>query len=167
MLQEYTFEVARAASVVPSEKLPSYGEPKQLAFYSTDIYREVSLDDSQLRYYYLPEASSSLEKRFNIYGGFDTFQARSEFVDERLDHLLRGILLLTERRLQSKEPVILGNHLWFEKARQIITWRGIMTKLLCVPYESTEEWTFEVVRFRVGSLRHVSSVINGVCLLAN
>ena len=87
----------------------------------------------------------------NIYLGFNSFKARSEFDEERLDLLLKGILLLIEQKLlMNNKAIMQDGRLWFEGDHRIITWRGIMTKLLCVPYESIEGWALDACRFRVG-----------------
>jgi hypothetical protein len=76
-----------------------------------------------------------------------TFKGDFARVKEPLDRLLKSILLLSEQR--QREGPLEDGRLWFEKKGQIITWRGNITKILCIPYGSREEWTLNMIRFRV------------------
>jgi RAT1-interacting protein len=145
---EHVFDVSELRTFVPNGELSSYSEPKQVGFYSTDKNRQVILDSSRLRYYYKPPSPSGA-KPMNVYVGFDSFDARDELMKERLDSLLKAILLLTEQKLQNKQTILKGDRLWFEKENLIMTWRGIMTKLLCTPYERVEDWQLDISRYRV------------------
>ena len=68
------------------------------------------LDDRSLRYYYPPTLGADLSK------GFDTFQQLDDTGDDHLDSLLKTIMALEERTGAKQEA-------------DIITWRGMMTKV--------------------------------------
>ncbi|KAJ6145169.1 dom-3 Z [Penicillium chermesinum] len=90
--------------------------PKEIACFSYDQERRFSLGDSSLHYYYPP----SLPVDLNI--GFETFQKLDDTADEHLDALLDTIVAL-EKETGKKCKT------------DIITWRGMMTKILAAPYD--------------------------------
>jgi len=68
------------------------------------------LDERSLRYYYPPSLPADLSQ------GFDTFEQLDDTADDHLDGLLRTIIDL-EQRTGSKHSA------------DVITWRGMMTKV--------------------------------------
>jgi RAT1-interacting protein len=68
------------------------------------------LDDSSIRYYYPPTLGADLSK------GFDTFDKLDDTADDHLDSLLKTIMALEQK---DGKPV----------EADIITWRGMMTKV--------------------------------------
>jgi RAT1-interacting protein len=71
------------------------------------------LDDSSIRYYYPPTLGAELSK------GFDTFDQLDDTADDHLDSLLKTIMALEQK---DGKPV----------EADIITWRGMMTKVSLV-----------------------------------
>ncbi|KAI8076909.1 uncharacterized protein BX664DRAFT_367400 [Halteromyces radiatus] len=108
---------------------PTYKQPVEINSYSIDADRRVWFDDRELKYYY-PATGTDLTL------GYDKFIQRDETVPEHLDTLLDAI---TDARLKSKDSHV-------TKAN-IVTWRGIMTKLLCTPYCRNEPWELRVTRY--------------------
>ncbi|KAJ6024934.1 decapping endonuclease targeting mRNA [Penicillium herquei] len=90
--------------------------PKEVTCFSYDDKRQFSLGDSSMQYYYPP----SLPADLNL--GFNTFQKLNDTPDEHLDALLDAITAL-ERDTEKKCDV------------DVITWRGMMTKILAAPYD--------------------------------
>ncbi|KAJ5966065.1 decapping endonuclease targeting mRNA [Penicillium waksmanii] len=84
--------------------------PREVTCFSYDRDRQFMLGDSSLAYYYPP----SLPADLNI--GFETFQKLNDAADEHLDALLDTIVAL-ERDTEKKCET------------DIITWRGMMTKM--------------------------------------
>lgn len=83
---------------------------QEIACFSYDDEHKFHLDESSLRYYYPPRLPADLNK------GFDTFEKLNDSGDEHLDALLETIVAL-EKKTGSKCEA------------DIITWRGMMTKV--------------------------------------
>ncbi|KAL9031411.1 MAG: hypothetical protein Q9196_000560 [Gyalolechia fulgens] len=94
----------------------SVRRPKEIACFSYDDTHHFHLDERSLRYYYPPRIGARLSK------GFDTFQQLDDAADDHLDSLLKTIIDL-ERRTGSKCQA------------DIITWRGMMTKIMATPFD--------------------------------
>ncbi|KAL8943952.1 MAG: hypothetical protein Q9216_000765 [Gyalolechia sp. 2 TL-2023] len=69
-----------------------------------------------MRYYYPPRIGA------NLCQGFDTFEQLDDIADDHLDSLLKTIIDL-ERRTASKCQA------------DIVTWRGMMTKIMAAPFD--------------------------------
>jgi RAT1-interacting protein len=83
---------------------------QEISCFSYDEEHRFRLDDSSLRYYYPPCLPADLN------GGFDTFQRLDDTADEHLDALLDTIVALEREDGANCEA-------------DIITWRGMMTKV--------------------------------------
>lgn len=84
---------------------------QEITCFSYDDDHSFHLGDSSLRYYYPPRLPADLNQ------GFDEFQKLDDSADEHLDALLDTIMALekeTERKCEA----------------DIITWRGMMTKVI-------------------------------------
>ncbi|RWA11180.1 hypothetical protein EKO27_g3937 [Xylaria grammica] len=93
--------------------------PKEFAFFSYDDKHEFHLDDSSLQWYYPPRLGADLSK------GFETFDKHDESIDEHLDSLLKTIAA------REKEE-------WKKIDANIVTWRGMMTKIMSAPFEDRD-----------------------------
>ncbi|KAG1446202.1 hypothetical protein G6F56_009650 [Rhizopus delemar] len=103
---------------------PVYKQPQELTCYSIDHQRHVHFDNSEMKYYYPPSG-----KDLNF--GYDKFIQRDESVAEHIDTLLDA---LTEMNNTSTASV------------DIVTWRGIMTKLLCTPFSRKDRWELRATK---------------------
>lgn len=83
---------------------------QEIAYFSYDNKHEFHLDDSSLRYYYPPALPADLNQ------GFDDFQQLDDTNDDHLDPLLATIVAF-EQKTGAKVDT------------DIITWRGMMTKV--------------------------------------
>jgi hypothetical protein len=83
---------------------------QEIACFSYDDKHQFRLDDSSIRYYYPPTLGSDLSK------GYDTFQNMDSTADDHLDSLLKTIIDLEQKSGKRIEA-------------DIITWRGMMTKV--------------------------------------
>jgi RAT1-interacting protein len=81
-----------------------------VACFSYDDNHELRMDDSSLRYYYDPELPSCLSD------GFETFIKHDDTIDEHIDSLLEAIIDLEKKKAARCTP-------------DIVTWRGLMTKV--------------------------------------
>lgn len=86
---------------------------QEIAYFSYDNEHNFRLDESSLRYYYPPQAS---QMPADLNEGFETFQKLDDTGDEHLDALLDTVVALEENTGSKCEA-------------DIITWRGMMTKV--------------------------------------
>ncbi|KAL8848678.1 MAG: hypothetical protein Q9221_006287 [Calogaya cf. arnoldii] len=94
----------------------SIRRPKEIAFFSYDDAHEFYLDDRSLRYYYPPTIGADLSE------GFDSFQQLDDTADDHLDSLLKTIIDLETRTGEKCQA-------------DLITWRGMMTKIMAIPFD--------------------------------
>ncbi|CZT46342.1 probable Protein RAI1 [Rhynchosporium secalis] len=85
--------------------------PKEIACFSYDDKHQFRLDDSSIRYYYPPTIGADLSR------GFDTFEKLDDEADDHLDSLLKAIMALEQETGKRVET-------------DLITWRGMMTKIM-------------------------------------
>ncbi|TDZ74257.1 Decapping nuclease RAI1 [Colletotrichum trifolii] len=93
--------------------------PKEFACFSYDDKHEYHQDDSSLRYYYTPSLGVDLS------AGYDSFIKRDDSEAEHLGALLKTIKHHEEQTGQKIDA-------------QIVTWRGMMTKILGSPFEDRD-----------------------------
>lgn len=98
-------------------------KPKEITSYSI-TGGKVSLDSSNLKYYYLPE-ETILKSPISLVSGVDNWEQPHEPATH-LDTLLEA-LVASERASGEKT------------AAQVITWRGILTKIMTHPYDHYRE----------------------------
>ena len=103
--------------------------PREIAYFSYDEEHKYRQDDSSLRYYYPPPLPADLSK------GFDNFRSLDDAGDDHLDGLLQALI-----------------HHEGEKAYKLdtdfITWRGMMTKIMIVPFSQLDSWEMNATRFQ-------------------
>ncbi|CAG8584250.1 6308_t:CDS:2 [Funneliformis mosseae] len=102
-----------------------FKQPVEITSFSHDETRQLHMDDRELRYYYPP----NLEKDFNLSAGYENFIQRENSGPEPIHSLLDALNHL--KRTSANKDVIKAD---------IISWRGIFTKLLCAPYNKKEPW---------------------------
>ncbi|KAK2004540.1 RAI1-domain-containing protein [Colletotrichum falcatum] len=93
--------------------------PKEFACFSYDDNHDFHLDDSSLRYYYTPALGTDLSK------GYDSFIKHDDSKPEHLGALLKTIKAHEEEKGQKIDA-------------QIVTWRGMMTKIMAAPFEDRD-----------------------------
>lgn len=84
---------------------------QEIACFSYDDEHQYHPNGSSIRYYYPPHLGSDLST------GFDTFQKLDDAADDHLNSLLKTIITL-EKQSGTQSGV------------DIITWRGMMTKVI-------------------------------------
>ncbi|KAK7207791.1 putative Dhp1-interacting protein Din1 [Myxozyma melibiosi] len=107
-------------------------QPREFTCFSYDEQRALRHDDSSLGYLYLLKEDLATQNGYNLSEGYDRFIQRDAGVDEHLDGLL---VALTK---YEKE------HGGRKTAGDIVTWRGMLTKLMCLPFEKDGDSTFEM-----------------------
>ncbi|RJE21295.1 hypothetical protein PHISCL_06364 [Aspergillus sclerotialis] len=103
--------------------------PREIACFSYDDQRQFHLGETSLRYYYPPRLPADLNR------GFDTFQQLDDSADEHLDALLQTIIALEKETGKKCEA-------------DIITWRGMMTKILVAPFDIMNGFEMNATRFQ-------------------
>ncbi|KAK1760492.1 RAI1 like PD-XK nuclease-domain-containing protein [Echria macrotheca] len=104
--------------------------PKEFTCYSYDAKGQYRPDDSSIRWYYEP--------RFlpvDLSKGFDKFVPHDASVDRHLDDLLKTIV----RHEKETGKRIDAN---------IVTWRGMMTKIVSAPYEKRDGFEMNATLYR-------------------
>ncbi|XP_069762085.1 decapping and exoribonuclease protein [Narcine bancroftii] len=125
-------------------KFPDYRQPVEIGCFSLDSHRCLFNDNRQLRYCNIP---SNKKLNFDLRDGFkDRYIKRNDDVKEKLDNILRWILLNKHKFLMptgdERSPVMTNQlHTHF------ITWRGHLTKILTTPYENRDGWMMAVTLF--------------------
>ncbi|KAE8146415.1 HLA class III protein Dom3z [Aspergillus avenaceus] len=102
--------------------------PKEITCFSYDDQHRFHLGDSSLRYYYPPRLPADLNR------GFDSFQKLDDSSDEHLDALLETIMSLEQETGKQCEA-------------EIITWRGMMTKILTAPFDHMNGFEMNATSF--------------------
>ncbi|KAL2760803.1 hypothetical protein ACRALDRAFT_2095428 [Sodiomyces alcalophilus JCM 7366] len=93
--------------------------PKEFACFSYDDNHEFHLGDSSMRWYYNPPIGADLSK------GFNQFIKHDDSKDEHLVSLLKTIKAHEEETGKKIDA-------------QIITWRGMMTKIMSCPFDDRD-----------------------------
>ncbi|CAO0796606.1 unnamed protein product [Mucor circinelloides] len=110
---------------------PVYKQPQEITSYSIDHERRVWFDNREMKYYYPP---TSDKKDLNV--GYEKMVQRDESIPEHIDTLLDALT-----NANAKQPD--DNQI----TADIVTWRGIMTKILCTPYSRKEPWELRATKY--------------------
>ncbi|KAF4571259.1 decapping endonuclease targeting mRNA [Pleurotus pulmonarius] len=113
-------DAKRAASAVPFQL------PTQLISFSYTPDRVLEFNDSSLRYFVDPPRGAQLSY------GYDRWVRRPE-ERGRLDSLLKAW-----QKFGTERPGVLGEV-------GVVSWRGVMTKILTAPYEERDGWELNVM----------------------
>ncbi|KAI4724211.1 rai1 protein [Aureobasidium sp. EXF-10728] len=116
-------------------------KPTEFAFFSYDSDHKLKpLDNESLKYYYPPffNVPGHQDTRFpvDLSKGYNSFRQRDDSGDEHLDGLL-DTLVEAERRSGQKTEV------------NLVTWRGMMTRILTAPYEMEDGFEMNATCFQV------------------
>ncbi|KAH3684299.1 hypothetical protein WICPIJ_004739 [Wickerhamomyces pijperi] len=110
----------------------SLKQPKEITSYSRTFDGDFVNDDSCLSYFYLPD--SDVDTCIDLGAGFKNFKE----VDEDLNSSFKGFLQSIQHHEEVNNSKIKAD---------IITFRGNMTKLLTLPYNSQDPLFFNIVFF--------------------
>ncbi|KAJ9143854.1 Dhp1-interacting protein Din1 [Pleurostoma richardsiae] len=94
--------------------------PKEFASFSYDDEHNFHQDDRSLRWYYPPLSMGS-----DLSAGFEKFIKHDDSVDEHLESLLKTIMNHEEQTGKKIDA-------------QVVTWRGIMTKIMASPFDDRD-----------------------------
>ncbi|CAG8575126.1 9954_t:CDS:2 [Ambispora leptoticha] len=102
----------------------TYKQPVEITSFSYDSDKVLHMDDRQLRYYYPP----NLAEEADLTKGYDTYIPK-ENAREPIDALLDALF---HHQQKTGEKAISG--------ADVVSWRGIFTKILCTPFTRNEPW---------------------------
>ncbi|KPI42515.1 Decapping nuclease rai1 [Cyphellophora attinorum] len=103
--------------------------PREITYFSFDDDHRFRLDASSLRYFYRPTLPADLNQ------GFETFRQLDDSKDDHLDGLVDAVAA-HEANKGLKLDV------------DILTWRGMMTKIMTAPYANFDEWEMNATLFQ-------------------
>ncbi|WWC63877.1 uncharacterized protein I303_106482 [Kwoniella dejecticola CBS 10117] len=106
---------------------PPYRRPTIISTYSHQPDRSIRHDDSSMAYYRPAPIGCDLNH------GFDRRTERNESVDEHLDGLCDALRKVEEESGKG------------ERKGGIITWRGMITRIMTAPYEDREGWEMTAI----------------------
>lgn len=104
-------------------------QPVELTSFSFDADRGLHHDDSSLAYYW-----PITEKNIGLSTGFESLVSRDESINEHIDALLSSLIQYELLNGTSKTMV------------DIVTWRGMITKFLTLPYARGDGFEMNVAR---------------------
>ncbi|CAB4490811.1 unnamed protein product [Rhizophagus irregularis] len=113
-----------------NKKCVEFKQPVEITCFSYDENRQLHMDDRESRYYYPPNLEDC-----NLSVGYENLIQKSEG-PEPIHSLLDALIHLNETK---------GD----EVKADIVSWRGIFTKLLCTPYNRNESWEFGATLYNV------------------
>jgi RAT1-interacting protein len=108
--------------------------PKELGCFSRDIDNKISIDDSQLSYYYLPDNDLNGNEGIDLSSGFSKFKKNPNLDYGDFTGLLGSIIKYEK---EHKKKI----------SSKIITWRGLMRTLMLLPYENRDKFLYNIVVF--------------------
>lgn len=102
--------------------------PREITYFSYDNYHKYHANASSLRYYYPPSLPADLNS------GFSQFRNLDDTADDHLDSLL--CTLIDHERAHAKKL-----------DADLVTWRGMMTKIMTAPFSHLDSWEMNATRF--------------------
>lgn len=108
--------------------------PKELGCFSRDINNNITIDDSQLSYYYFPDADLNTPDGVDLNGGFATFIKNPKLDYGDFSGLLRCIMKYEKEHNK-------------KASAKLITWRGLLKTLMLLPYENRDKLVYNIVVF--------------------
>ena len=105
----------------PAKQGPLAHVFQEFAFFSYDNEHKFHLDGRSMGYYYTPKIGADLSK------GFEKFQKHNDTANEHLESLLKTIVDYERQKGRSCEA-------------DIVTWRGMITKIMATPFDQFNEY---------------------------
>ena len=105
-------------------------QPVELTSFSFDDKRQLHHDDRSLAYYWPVIGIGDLS------AGFDSVISRDESINEHIDAILSALIQYESTHGTAKTNV------------DIVTWRGLISKLLVLPYSRDNGFELNATRFK-------------------
>ncbi|XP_064651593.1 decapping and exoribonuclease protein-like [Lineus longissimus] len=132
-----------------SQNFPFFREPREVGCFCLDESRQYHNDNHLLKFYRPPSNTKNLHLDLRL--GYDTFIKQDDAgkISSPIDDLLRWIRdhpnkFLPPTITDAASPDARNRGKIFT---DFICWRGLLTKLLCTPFEEREGWIVSVVKF--------------------
>ncbi|GAB1733490.1 hypothetical protein NU195Hw_g628t1 [Hortaea werneckii] len=126
--------------------------PREFTYFSfDDDHKLLPLSDASLSYYYPAffQHASISPHRVNLSAGFESFRERDDGVDEHLDALLDTLQAHEERELERARDDAEERKLEDVRCKaDVVTWRGMMTKILTAPFDDFNEFEMNATCFQ-------------------
>ncbi|XP_071813014.1 decapping and exoribonuclease protein-like [Apostichopus japonicus] len=129
---------------------PNFSEPREVGQFSLDASedgeRNVYNDSRKLKFY-IPKDDQKVN--FDLRHGYGKFIRKDDDIKERLDNLLRWVLMNKEQFTANEDGSIKSLNTDF------LMWRGHLTKIICTPFQK-DSWSMAVTLF--GGTYYMSEV---------
>lgn len=130
MDSRFSFKIPEVNELLPKIK-PNYSKPVEIGSFSYDSNRNFHPNRSELKKYKPDNLVGFFNSNYaDLNAGRDKFIPKSDDYQEHLDGLIRTLQLLAKT----------------EKCADIVTWRGIITRIICTPFKAKDSWSFNVMR---------------------
>ncbi len=130
------FRIPSISELVPKSK-PIYSKPVEIGSFSYDSNRIYHPNRSELKQYKPASLANFLNSNYaDLNVGRDKFISKPENYQEHLDGLIKTLQLLPRT----------------EKCADFVTWRGVITRIICTPFKPKDSWSYNVMRRGVRSL---------------
>lgn len=124
------FGIPSASELVPKSK-PAYSKPVEIGSFSYDSNRNYHPDRSELKQYKPSRISGFLNSNYaDLNVGRDKFIPKPEDYQEHLDGLIKTLQFLPRT----------------EKCGDFVTWRGVITRIICTPFKPKDSWSYNIMR---------------------
>ncbi|CAG8780840.1 14890_t:CDS:2, partial [Acaulospora morrowiae] len=114
-------------------------QPVEIMSFSYDDKRNLHMDDRELKYYYPPDLENC-----DLSRGYEKFIQREDGSGPTPIHSLLDALAHAKMLSQDKNLTRVD----------LVSWRGIFTKILCTPYNRNEPWELGATLWNVSSEEH-------------
>ncbi|XP_067673650.1 decapping and exoribonuclease protein-like isoform X2 [Haliotis asinina] len=135
-----------------NKAFPFFRIPEEYGYFSQDCGRQFCSDKSQMRFY-VPPASMNRVK-YDLTRGYSNLIRKDENKKEYLDDLLKWVVenkkkfQVIPRQTKDSDEDIHPQKCVTSLNTDFVCWRGLLTKLLCTPYENRDGWIIAITLFR-------------------
>nr|POE76131.1 decapping nuclease rai1 [Quercus suber] len=129
--------------------------PREIFYFSYDEEHELRPLSADSLTFYLPPEIRADQPPISLSAGFETFVQRDDTIEEHLDGLLDTLQAFEENKLQRVRGEA-GDINDVRVKADVITWRGVMTKILTAPFDRYSEFQMNATLFQVSRLDHSS-----------
>ncbi|KAL8622719.1 hypothetical protein ACOMHN_009353 [Nucella lapillus] len=132
------------------QRFPNFRKPVEIGSFSQDAQRTFHHDRRQLRFFVRPARANP---GFNLRQGYASFIQKDPTVKEYLDDMLRWVIRnkakFSLHKSQASEQSGKADAGIIDSLNtDFVCWRGLLTRLLCTPYERQDDWKIAITRFR-------------------
>ncbi|XP_054257492.1 decapping and exoribonuclease protein-like [Macrosteles quadrilineatus] len=133
-----TVQCKRTEIIRDGRKFPVFQKPSVIGVFSVDTNRKFLPNESQLKYLFWcksPQGGLASKVNFNLNEGIEKCVRKDELLNEKLDHIFTWI--------QAE-----GNQKEEFQTADFVCFRGLLTTIMCTPYEQQEGWIICATRLK-------------------